>query len=573
MIQINKSKPIISARNGVIAAGHFMAAAAGVKMFAKGGNAVDVAVAAGIALTVLKPHQNSFGGECPILIYSPVDKKVFSISGQGVAPKKANLQWFKERGIEKIPGDGFLGATVPGLFGAHCIALSKFGKLSLAEVLQPAIEIAEEGFPLYEALRNCLIENKKRFLEEWPSSVEVFLPEREVPELGYILKQPMLGQTLRNLVDAEEQYKNKGREAAIQHAFDYFYKGDVAAKILEFAKANPIKDTTGKKHTVLLEKEDFDNYATLIEAPVSANYKNYSVFKCGPWTQGPVFLHQLKLLEGFDLKTMGHNSAQFIHIVVECSKRAFADRDRYYGDPNFSNIPIEELLSEDYNSKLRAEINIEKANNHMFWDWIKYKPCKEYSGDTTHLDAADKEGWLVSVTTSGGWIPSSPIIPSLGFPLGTRAQVFDLQEGHPNCIEPGKRPRTTLTPSIAFKDGKPWMAFGTPGGDMQDQWTLQFFLNIVEFGMNIQQAVDEPSFHTLHFVNSFTKETIIGTVFAEEGIEASVLRKLQELGHNISLLPPYGNGEVCAVTCDTNRKIVEGVASCKSEQNAYVIGW
>lgn len=564
----------IFGKTGVLATGHYLSTSAGLKMFAKKGNAIDAGVAAGIALAILKPQQNGFGGECPILVYSPVDGKVTAISGQGVAPKKATVKWFRDNSVKMIPGDGYLGATVPGMFGSYATALMKFGRLTLKDVLEPSLEMAEDGFPVYSALHNVLGGLRDKFVNEWPTSAEVFTPGGRVPLTGELLKQPALANTLKLLISAEEEYSSYGREAAIQHAIDYFYKDVIAANIVDFTHNNPVKDATGESHISLLEKEDFYEYKTLLEEPVSTDYKNYRVFKCGPWNQGPVFLQQLKLLEGFDLKGMGHNSAEYIHTVVECSKLAFADRDKYYGDSNYVDVPFDKLLSEEYNELQRAKIDKNKANKDIPVSPYENTDVTSYVGDTTHLDAADSEGFMMSATPSGGWIPSSPVIPAVGFPLGTRAQLFNLQEGHPNCIAPKKRPRTTLTPSVAFKDGKPWMVFGTPGGDMQDQWSLQFFLNIVEFDMNIQEAVSAPLFHTNHFVNSFYPHVIgDGTIYMEEGFDIEEIFKLQSKGHRIFMNRANSHGEVCCVRYNSDSGYVEGGASPKDEGNAYAMGW
>jgi len=567
------SRPVITGRKGVIAAGHYLASAAGTKMLAIGGNAIDAGVAAGFALAVLKPAENSMGGECPILIYSPKKMKVFAISGQGVSPKKATAEWFMENGIKLIPGDGYLGATVPGLFGAYCTALKEFGSLSLAEVLGPAIELAENGYPVYERMSQTIASLAKRFTEEWPSSAEVFLPDGKPPAAGQILRQPALANTFRRLLDATAAGTGGGREVAIDRAINYFYN-EIAGDILEFTKSFPVRDASGAAHVPLLEKEDFSGYKTRIEEPVFVKYRNYEVFKCGPWTQGPVFLQQLKLLEGFPLGDMRHNSAEYIHAVVECAKLAFDDREKFYGDPLHGDIPLDTLFSKEYNDARRGGIDPAHANNGALWDVERQLGGDGFDNDTTHLDVIDGEGYMMSATPSGGWIPSSPVIPKLGFALGTRGQMFVFREGHPNRMAPGKRPRTTLTPSLAYKDGRPWMAFGTPGGDCQDQWALQFFLNATDFGMDLQQAIDKPSFHTCHFVNSFyPKDAIVGKVFAEKSICIDELIKLQEKGHILNMLENDSNGQVCAVRINQLTGAIEGAASAKGDGQAYAMGW
>jgi len=568
------TRPIVTGRTGVIAAGHHLATSAGLKMFALGGNAVDAGVAAGLALAVLKPHENGLGGECPILIYDPAEGKVVAVNGQGTAPRAATLGWFREHGIALIPGDGLLGATVPAMFGSYCTALARYGRLTLGEVLAPAIALAGQGYPVYGALHNALNAHRERFLGEWTSTAEVYLPGGRVPAVGTVLRNPALARTLQRLAAAEAAAQGQGREAAIRAAVDCFYRGAIADDLLDFARNTPVRDASGEAHTALLDREDCAGFETQVEAPVAVDYRDCRVFKCGPWTQGPVFLQQLRLLEGFPLGELGHNTPAYIHAVVECAKLAFADRERYYGDPAFVPVPFDHLFSDAYSEAQRARIDPNRANNGPLWDEPVTDVPPVYTGDTTHLDVIDGDGLMMSATPSGGWIPSSPVIPALGFPLGTRAQVFSLREEHPNGLQPGKRPRTTLTPSLAFRGGKPWIVFGTPGGDAQDQWTLQFFLNAVEFGMDLQAAIDAPSFHTDHFINSFyPKNPGDGTVYVEEGIPVEALRELQARGHKLHLLPANNNGEVCAVAINPATGLREGAASSKGSGQAYAAGW
>ena len=336
-----------------------------------------------------------------------------------------------------------------------------------------------------------------------------------MPEIGQVLRQAELANTLRSLSDAEKSEGND-RKAGLREARDLFYRGMIAHRIVDFAATHPSKDATGKAHASLLRFEDLAEYETRVEDTVQIDYAGLKVHKCGPWSQGPVFLQQLLLLEGYDLKSMGHNSANYIHVITEASKLAFADRERFYGDPLFTDVPLEELLSKRYADARRALINMKKAS-------LKLQPGEmekatrrtargKSEGDTTHLDTVDSEGNMVSATPSGGWNWSSPVIEGLGFPLGTRGQMFSLNPNHPNCIAPGKRPRTTLSPTLVTSANGPLMAFGTPGGDQQDQWTLQFFLNFIKFGMNLQAAIDAPSFHTSHFPSSFYLEIHIPEV-------------------------------------------------------------
>lgn len=565
------SRPVITGKKGVISTGHYLATMAGIKMLAKGGNAIDAGVAAGFALSVLKPCENSLGGECAILVYSPKEKKVISISGLGVAPKRAEIAWFRQEGLKLIPGDGYLGGLVPGLFGAYATALMKYGRLALKDVLAPTLEIVEEGFPVYKRLVEMLGKFSEKYLREWPSTAEVFLPGGKVPAVRQVIRQPALAHTFKSIISAET--RGTDRESGIQSAIDYFYKGEIAEKILRYTQNNPVRDSSGREHTALLEMEDFIAHKTRIEEPVHADYRGYTVYKCSTWTQGPVFLQQLKLLEGFDLRGMEHNSAPYIHLLVECAKLAFADRNRYYGDPRFADVPLERLLSERYNEERRKLVDLRSANNAEFDEPEEDAGKPIFVGDTAHLDVIDDEGFMMSATPSGGWIPSSPIIPELGFPLGTRMQCMTLNENHPNGLMPGKRPRFTLTPSLAFQDGKPWMVFGTPGGDCQDQWALQFFLNLVEFDMDLQEAIDKPAFHTMHFRNTFYPKAMVpGVVFLEKGIDLDEIIRLQGMGHKMNLLK-CNESEVAAVRINHATGTLEGAASFKFEGQSYSFGW
>ena len=565
-------RPVIAGRHAVLATGHYLATAAGMRILARGGNAVDAGVAAGFALAVLKPHQSSLGGECPS--WSTRPKRI------GWRPSAAR-EWRRARPLGNgsantalcpSPVTAYFAATVPGAFGAWCAALRAYGRLTLSEVLQPAIELADEGFQVYGRLSSSISDHAERFRREWPSTADVFLPGGNVPETGEILRQRALARTLTRLAAAGETTGGLGREEAIARAVDLFYRGEIADCIAAFAAETRVMDATGEAHAALLTKEDLASYTTRFEAPVCADYRRYRIFKCGPWTQGPVFLQQLKLLEGFDLSTMRPDSADYIHLVVEAAKLAFADRERYYGDPDFATVPLQRLLSAAYNDGRRRMIDRQLANNAPLWELEPGDGAAPVAGDTTHLDAADADGLMISATPSGGWIPASPLLPELGFALGTRAQMFNLLPEHPNNLQPGKRPRTTLTPSLAFKDGRPWMVFGTPGGDHQDQWTLQFFLNVAEFGMGLQEALDAPSFHTEHFPESFYPHRIrSGSVFLEEGFDPATLDRLREMGHQVETLPPRSNGEVCAVR--RAHDCLEGAASAKTEGNAYALGW
>ncbi|MEM2905699.1 MAG: gamma-glutamyltransferase family protein [Candidatus Bathyarchaeia archaeon] len=567
---------------GVVTSGHYLASAVGLKTMQGGGNAIDAGVAMGFALAVLEPHLNGIGGEVPILVWSAKTKRPVVISGQGVAPRKATVEWFRSSGIRLIPGDGFLPATVPGAFDGWLTALRLYGSLSLGDVLEPAVELARRGFPMYRGLRESIRMHEERFLREWPTTAEVFLSGGRPPEVGEVFRQEAWADTFERVLDEERRASTRGREAALQAARDFFYKGMVANRIVAFSSGTAVFDASGKAHRGLLELPDLAGYHAKVEAPVSYEYGGVVVHKCGPWSQGPVFLQQLSLLKGFDLRALGHNSSSYVHVVVEAAKLAFADRERFYGDPEFAQVPLARLLSDTYAGERRRLIDLEKASLEQRPGSLSSQGSDErYTtpsagapvGDTTHLDAVDAERNMVAATPSGGWIQSSPLIEGLGFPLGTRGQMFSLDPQHPNCLQPGKRPRTTLTPSLATRGGKPWMVFGTPGGDQQDQWTLQFFLNIVDFEMGLQEAIEAPTFHSTHFPSSFyPREAHPGTLHVEARISASVREELKAKGHTVVVDGEWSHGRVLAATIDEERGVLSAAASPRGE-TAYALGW
>jgi gamma-glutamyltranspeptidase/glutathione hydrolase len=574
------TRPVLQGTLGMVAAGHYLAAAIGLRVLEAGGNAIDAGVATGFALSLLKPQSVGIGGEAPILIHLAQQNRSVAINGQGWAPRAATIEWFRSRGIRLIPSDGFLPATVPAQFASWCTALQHFGTASLSDVLGPTVEMAEAGFPMYAAMRNAIAKSAPRYLSEWPTSAAVCLPDGQVPEEGEVFRNPEWAQTFKGVIDASLRESGRGREAAIQAAIDYFYAGPVAQKAVEFATQNAFRDDSGEAHSGLLSLDDFREFGqngTLIEDPVRVSYRGVEVLKCGPWSQGPVFLQQLKLLEGFDLRGLGHNTADYLHVYLECAKLAFADRERYYGDPEFTGVPMGLLLSDDYAAERREMIDERRANNELRPGAVAIAAARSgerwpvVTGDTTHVDAVDRWGNLFAATPSGGWIGSSPIVEGLGFPLGTRGQMFYLDEKHANSLVPRKRPRTTLSPSLALRDGQPWLAFGTPGGDQQDQWSLQFFLNVVDFGMDMQQALDAPSVQSAHFPGSFYPHASDpGGVRVESRIPAEVRDALAERGHKVNVDGPWSHGQVTAVARETNG-VLSGAASPRGRV-AYVMG-
>jgi gamma-glutamyltranspeptidase/glutathione hydrolase len=576
------TRPVLQGTLGMVAAGHYLAAAIGLSILEKGGNAVDAGVAAGFAVALLKPQSVGIGGEVPILIHLADQRRSVAINGQGWAPRAATIDWFRRHAIRLIPSDGFLPATVPAQFASWCTALQRFGTCSLADVLGPVVDLAQGGFPVYTALRNAIAKVRDRYAEEWPTSAAIYLTEGQPPVEGELLRNPDWARTMKGAVDASLRAGASAREAGIDAALEYFYSGPVAEAAVRFSANNAFVDDSGSAHAGLFTVEDFADFGargTSVEEPVRVAYRGVEVLKCGPWSQGPVFLQQLRLLEGFDLRKLGHNSADYLHVYLEAAKLAFADRERYYGDPEFVGVPLGLLLSEDYAAERRERIDprhaslelrpgsfaVASANSAASRRW------PVVTGDTTHVDAVDRWGNLFSATPSGGWIGSSPVVEGLGFPLGTRGQMFYLDERHANALVPRKRPRTTLTPSLALRNGEPWLAFGTPGGDQQDQWSLQFFLNVVDFDMELQEALDAPTVQSTHFPGSFYPHAAQpGGVRIESRIDASVRDDLAARGHVVGVDGPWSHGQVTAVARERNG-VLSGAASPRGRV-AYVMG-
>ncbi len=584
------TRPIVMGTHGMAVSGHPLAARAGMKMLEQGGNAIDAGVAQVFAQAVLEFNLFGIGGECPILIYSAKDQKVYAINGQGVAPKSATIEWFKKNNIELIPEDGFLPATTPAVIDALVLALDRFGTMTLAQVMEPAIELADQGFPMYPGFRATIRAIEPRLRNEWPSSAKVFLPNGKIPEVGDIFVQKDLARTLQRIVDVEKKNRRKGRSAAMRAARDYFYKGDIAKEIVKFQREFKCRDGNGFVSSGLFTEEDLANYQGRIEEPAHTNYRGIEVYKEGFWSQGPVLLEALNLLEGYNLAALGQNSPDYIHLVAEAAKLAYADREQYYADPAFVKVPAKGLLSKEYAQERRKLIDMSHVSmemrpgnpypyegGHLTWNLLHFEPLpiqfRPGEHGTTGTRAADREGNLFSATPSGGWFRTSPIIEGLGFVLSTRGQIFWLDPTKANKLEPGKRPRTTLTPSIALKDGKPYLAFGTPGGDDQDQVNLQFFLNVVDFGMDIQSAIDAPVFEITSFPSSFfPRKATPGAIGFENRFPQKTLEELARRGHIVHTEAPWHTGDETAILYDAQRKVIFGAASPRREKS-YAMGW
>jgi gamma-glutamyltranspeptidase/glutathione hydrolase len=534
--------PPVRGMHHMIGAGNSMEVEAGFRMLEAGGNAIDAGVAAVFAATVTEQDHIGLGGEMPLLI-KVNGKPVVVISGVGIAGSKATVDFYQHRGPEPwedglnlapIPSAGIRAAITPGLVDGLLLALEKYGTMSFAKVVQPAIDDAD-GFPIPEIFTQILT-SSRQILNFFPTSTKFYLPNGKVPEPGDVVKFPDLARTLREMVDVEKRAKGD-REAKIRAVHDYFYKGSIAKRIAAFSEAN----------NGTITYSDMANFKAEIDEPRTTTYRGYTINKPGFWTQGPVMIEALNILEGYDLKAMGHNSPQYLHTVLEAVKLAFADRDRYYGDPKFSKIPEETLLSKSYAAERRKLIDPEHAS-------MESRPGnlgasapptggsgKEDARDTTCVDAIDHWGNGFSATPSGAWLPSL-IAGDTGIPLSIRGDSFVLTPGHANQIAPGKRPRVTLSPMIVTKDGELYLTMSTPGGDNQDQALLQVLLNILEFGMTPQQAVEVPRFQTEHFYTSFAFHQFVpGRVSLEGRMATATARALESMGHKVQIGGDWSN--------------------------------
>ncbi|HLM54663.1 MAG TPA: gamma-glutamyltransferase [Pyrinomonadaceae bacterium] len=605
------AKPVLHGRHWMAITGKPLAATAGAIVFQKGGNAVDAACSM-LAATCTMWDTLSWGGETQALIYNPKTGKVVGINALGVAPTGATADFYKSKGMRYPPEHGPLAAVTPGTPGGLLVMLAEYGKLSLREVLEPSIQLAD-GYPIEAQLAN-LIEREKRRIGGWPYSKQVMLPhagqKREAPSAGEIFRQPDLAAMLRKLVEAEQKALAAGRnrKEAIYAAYERFYRGDIAKEIVRGTR----------EQGGLFTEEDLARWKVHVEEPVSTNYKGVEVYKLSQWTQGPAMLQALNILENFDLRAMGYNSARYVHAVYQAMSLAFADRDFYYGDPYFPPAePIRGLLSKEYAKQRASQINWERNDPSIApgdpygfqgetnpykailekWNAPKPKPGvppartqdspppstssltrddeafkNSFYAGTTSVEAADAEGWVVSITPSGGWVPAV-IAGRTGVGLSQRAQSFvtDPAESPFNVIEPGKRPRVTLTPTLALKEGKPYLSFAVQGGDSQDQNLLQFFLNVVEFGMNVQEAVEAPNVNSFQMRSSFGEhESRPGRILLAESMPSWVRSELRRMGYELTF-EERTSGPINAIFFDRAHGTLWGGASNHGED--YGIAW
>jgi len=570
------TRPEIDGTFGVVASTHWIATAVGMGILEKGGNAFDAACAAAFTLQVVEPHLNGPGGDVPVIVNDVRRGKTEVICGQGPAPAQATIAHYKSLGLDMVPGTGLLAACVPGTFDTWTLLLRDYGTMRLADVLAPAIFYASQGHPLVERANATIATVAELFRQHWPTSAAVYLPNNKVPDTGALFTNKTLAETYTRVV-REAEAAGGDRVKQIEAARKTWSQGFIAEAIDRFCRTQAVMDTSGEPHKGVLTGDDMARWHATIEAPLTYEYGRYTVCKPGAWAQGPVMLQQLALLKKFDLDGADPMSADFVHLLVECSKLAYADREKFYGDPNFGEVPMATLLSDAYNDERRklitdkASLELRPGSVEGFGAVVKLRRAEdekrsafalgageptvgrtgEMRGDTVHFDIVDQAGNMVSATPSGGWLQSSPVIPELGFCLGTRAQMFWLEEGHPASLAPGKRPRTTLSPTLALRDGEPYLAWGSPGGDQQDQWTTQLFLRHVHAKMNLQEAIDAPAWHSEHFPISFWPRTARpGVLVVERRLPAATVKELERRGHEVEVDADWCEGRLTAAVRD-----------------------
>ena len=576
------TRPVVSGFRVMATAGTSLTTAAAIRVLNRGGNAIDAGVAAAVAAAVVEPTASySLPTEVVGLIYDAKRRQVIALNGQGCAPGNMTIELFRSRGQKLIPvGPGAnspLSFTLPGTIDAWAIAVEHHGRLSFAEVLEPAIDYAENGFPMYRYM-SLLLKSPEisRQFEFFPQGAAYFRPNGRAPEPGERFIQKDLANVLKTIVRAEEQARSHGRAAGLQAGRDIFYRGDIARSIVSFS------EQVGG----LLTLSDFANYHSKLEAPVQSTYRDLEIYGHHTWSQSATLLQALHILEGFDLQDLGHNSPAYIHVLTEALKLAMADRERYYGDPEFVHVPLEALLSKDYAAERRKLIDLNKAASEMppYGDPVAGRavggtmevngfrgPVGSSTDGTTHLSVVDEEGNIFLATPSGGRLNGGCVVPGMGFTLSHRSEIFYLDPNHANALQPGKRPRTTLVCYFVFKDHQPWLTLGCPGGDNQVQADLQLFLNVVEFGMNPQAAVEAARFSSSCFPGSFYPHAYApGQLNVELGIPTHVRDALGLKGHRINPVPNAGIG---AIVTRLDAEMGTRSAGADPRRPTYAFGW
>ncbi|MEV0696338.1 gamma-glutamyltransferase family protein [Saccharopolyspora sp. NPDC050389] len=598
------TRPELAGTHGMVASTHWLASAAGMAVLEDDGNAFDAAVAAGFVLQVVEPHLNGPGGEVPALFTTADDPRPRALCGQGPAPAAATIGHYRdELGLDLVPGTGFLATTVPGAWDGWLLLLRDHGTKTLHEVLKYAIGYARDGFPIVERISTTIDTVRAMFAEHWPSSARLWLTDGAAPKPGSVLKNPALADTWERLL-AEGEAAGPGREAQIDAARRAWSHGFVAEAVEKFVRT-PHRDNSGRDHAGVITAQDMAEFEAGYESPLTVDLPgDWTLAKFGIWSQGPALAQQLRLLEGLTDRINyvdGVADADTVHLAVEAAKLAFADREAWYGDSADPGV-LADLVSREYAAARRALIGDraslelrpgapggrdailaahvaegrgvdgEKDPSGVGIGEPTVSPTGENRGDTVHIDVVDRWGNLISATPSGGWLQSSPVIPELGFCLGSRAQMFWLEEGLPNSLAPGKRPRITLSPSLALRGGVPTMAFGTPGGDQQDQWQLCFWLAHVHGGLNLQEAIDAPAWHTGAFPGSFyPRAWEPGRVVAESRLGADTLTELRRRGHDVLDAGPWALGRLSAVSRDPDSGLLRAAANARGAQG-YAAG-
>ena len=591
------TRPELQGTFGMVASTHWLASASGMAALEHGGNAFDAAVTAGFVLQVVEPHLDGPAGEVPML-FAPAGGRPTVLCGQGPAPRAATIDRMRSLGVDQVPGTGPLASCVPGAFDAWLLLLRDHGTMSLHEVLGPAIGYARAGFPVVPRLAEVIATMERTFREQWPTSVPVYLPGGSVPRPGSLLRLPGVADTYTRIV-ADAERAGGTRETVIDAARRVWREGFVVDAVVDSC-GRPVRDSSGAQHPGLLTHADLAGYAATYERPVSVDYAGFTVHKPGPWSQGPVLLQQLRLLEALGFSDVEPGSVELVHTVVEAAKLAFADREAWYGDPRHVDVPLGALLSRDYAAE-RARLVGPEASDALrpgspdgrvphLPDFALATPgdggggiptsigeptldrAGVTRGDTCHVDVVDRWGNLVSATPSGGWLQSSPVVPGLGFGLGTRAQMFWLDPRSASALGPGRRPRSTLSPTLVSRGGEPVWALGTPGGDQQDQWSLLFLLRLVHAGMNLQEAIDAPAFHTTSFPGSFWPRRMRpGEIVVEDRIGDRVVAALSAKGHRVTVSEPWSLGRLSAVARDPDSPMLRAGANPRGMQG-YAVG-
>jgi gamma-glutamyltranspeptidase/glutathione hydrolase len=606
------TRPEIVGTFGVVASTHWLASQTAMGVLERGGNAFDAAVAGAFVLQVVEPHLNGPGGEAPILLWDERERRMVSICGQGVAPEAATVDAFRRMGLEQVPGIGLLPATVPGAFGAWLTLLRDRGTWSLADVMAPAIAYARDGFPLIPRAVQAITAVQDLFREHWPSSAAVWLPDGRVPTPGALFRLPQLASTWERILRTA-QAKEGSRVEVIDAALRCWYQGFVAFDIDGYYSTQEVRDTTGEKHRGLLRYDDLARWTPAVEAPLCVDFGRYTLAKCGFWSQGPAFLQQVGMLRHADLAHHAPDTAGFVHRIAEAAKLALADRLAWYGvAPGASRDVQLALLSDDYLRQRWAQVSdragqtldpgaplglpprlpdLDVARRTLLAADTRFgvgeptfaalPPVSEwlerevFVGDTCHIDVIDRHGNMVAATPSGGWLSSSPAIPGLGFSINTRLQMTWLDEGLPNTLTPGVMPCTSLSPSLALRDGEPYMVFGTPGGDQQDQWSPAFFLRHAVHGMNLQEAIDAPAWHVDHFPSSFwPRETILNRLTLESRFSEDVVQELRDAGHGVRVGEPWSESRMsaCSREQDARGRLILRAAANPRGMQGYAVG-